>query len=430
MEASPRPPFRLGDWRVEPTLGQLHHNNGDEPITLEPRVMELLLLLVERADEVVSRPQIEQTLWGQVVVGEDTVARTVSKLRRALGDAAKAPQYIDTLPKRGYRLIAPVAPLGHPVEEECLPIRPPRRGLIALGLAAVAVLLVVGLTWRPPQPPQGEAPTANPPSDAALLTARADDRYMRFTRADNEAAIVLYERALADDASYGPAHAGLANALVQRVIRWPPSSPSPDAQASTLQEALARGLPQTPQAQEILTRATAMAERAARLSPDDADVLKALGLTYAIQGDLDRAASTYRRAIAEDPNAWESMINLGEVFLIRGQPAEAAATFGQAFDAMEREYAEAPQRVGPWQGAVGVAVGKLQDSLGHHEEAELWYRRVLEKYPLDPEATRHLARLLESAGDPAQAAQLCRNLAARLGDQAGCAVSAEQPPAQ
>lgn len=421
MEGPPPPPFRLGDWRVAPALGQLHPNDGGDPITLEPRVMELLLLLVERADQVVSRTLIEQTLWGEVVVGEDTVARTVSKLRRALGDAAKAPQYIDTLPKRGYRLIAPVAPLPHPEDDP----RASRRGPIALGLAAVA-LIAIGLAWRH-QPLRVAPSTPSPPSEAAQLTARADDRYMRFTRADNEAAIVLYERALADDASYGPAHAGLANALVQRVIRWPPSSPSPHAQASTLQEALARGLPQTPQAREILSRATAMAERAARLSPNDADVLKALGLTYATQGDLDRAASTYRRAIAQDPNAWESMINLGEVFLIRGQPADAASTFAQAFEAMEREYTDAPQRVGPWQGAVGVATGKLLDSLGHREEAELWYRRVLEKYPLDPEATRHLARLLENAGDPAQAAQLCRNLTARLGEQAGCEASAQEP---
>lgn len=386
--------------------------------------MELLLLLVEQAGEVVSRTQIEQDLWGQAVVGEDTVARTVSKLRRALGDSAKAPKFIDTLPKRGYRLIAPVtSPASTNPYRTAWPSAR-RLATVIAGLGLALLVIAGGQAWRE----HGRRPTPISPSQTSLLTARADDRYMRFTRADNEAAIVLYERALAADATYGPAHAGLANALVQRVIRWPATSRSPDAQASTLQEALARGLHETPRAQETLRRATAMAERAARLSPNDADVLKALGLTYAIQGDLDGAAATYRRAITQDPNAWESMINLGEVSLIRGEPAAAAVTFGEAFEAMERDYAEAPQRVGPWQGAVGVAVGKLQDSLGHREEAELWYRRVLEKYPLDPEATRHLARLLEAGGDRAQAAQLCRNLNARLGEQASCEAGTVQTP--
>ncbi len=407
-------PFRLHDWRVEPALGQIRQDGG-ETVSLEPRVMDLLLLLVARADQVVPRASIEEALWGEVIVGEDTVARTVSKLRRALGDSAKDPQFIDTLPKRGYRLIAPVEPVTGSAPPATSRARLPAGRAAAVGFALL-LLAVLGVSLLPSPGPDAPIPT----SDAAGLTARADDRYMRFTRADNEAAIMLYERALADDSDYGPAHAGLANALVQRVIRWPATSTTSEARASTLQEALARGLHQTPQSQETLSRATAMAERAARLDPRNPDVLKALGLTYATQGDLVRAADTYRQAISLDPDAWESMINLSEIFQIRGQPAEAAQVLAGAFEAMEREYAAEPQRVGPWQGAVGVVVGKLQESLGNRGEAEAWYRRVLERYPLDPDATRHLALLLESAGDAAQAEQLCRNLAERLGEAQGC----------
>ncbi|MEO0972067.1 MAG: winged helix-turn-helix domain-containing protein [Pseudomonadota bacterium] len=386
---------------MEPSLGQLEGH--DTAVTLEPRVMELLVLLVEHAGQVVSRAQIEEALWGDVVVGEDTVARTVSKLRRALGDSAKAPEYIDTLPKRGYRIIAPVEALA---DAPAPSARRPR----VLAATAVALLLAAAMWawWRVGTPTLA-------PSPAHSLTERADDRYMRFTRADNEAAIVLYERALGVDGEYGPAHAGLANALVQRVIRWPSDSRDTDMQAATLTEALARELHQTPLAQETLRRASAMAQRAARLAPRNSDALKALGLTYAAQGDLGRAADTYRRAIALDPQAWESMINLGEIHQINGESVEAARVFAEAFDAMDRAYAAEPQRVGPWQGALGVVVASLQVSLGNTEEAELWYRRVLERYPLNVEATRGLARLLEAGGDPSQAQQLCRQLVERLG---------------
>ena len=97
--------FRLGDWLVDPASC---HLTRDERRTLEPRVMELLELLVSREGRVVSKAEILDRVWSGRFVVESVLTRAVSLLRRALGDSAREPVYIETIPRRGYRLIAPV----------------------------------------------------------------------------------------------------------------------------------------------------------------------------------------------------------------------------------------------------------------------------------------------------------------------------------
>src|SRR5688572_3291261 len=70
--------------------------------------MEVLMLLAEHADRVVSREELLHAVWPGVVVGDEALTQSVIKLRRALGDDSRSPSYIETIPKRGYRLIAPV----------------------------------------------------------------------------------------------------------------------------------------------------------------------------------------------------------------------------------------------------------------------------------------------------------------------------------
>jgi DNA-binding winged helix-turn-helix (wHTH) protein/TolB-like protein/Tfp pilus assembly protein PilF len=100
----------IGDWSVEPTLGALQR--GGETVRLEPRAMELLVVLASRPGEVVSREELLSAVWPGVVVGDEALSQAVTKLRKALGDDVRAPTYIETISKRGYRLIAAVKPLG------------------------------------------------------------------------------------------------------------------------------------------------------------------------------------------------------------------------------------------------------------------------------------------------------------------------------
>src|SRR5215469_15153495 len=78
-------------------------------VHVEPKAIEVLLELAEHPGEVVSRTSLLQSVWGGVYICEEVVTNAVSMLRRALHDEARTPCIIQTIPKRGYRLIGPIA---------------------------------------------------------------------------------------------------------------------------------------------------------------------------------------------------------------------------------------------------------------------------------------------------------------------------------
>jgi TolB-like protein/DNA-binding winged helix-turn-helix (wHTH) protein len=102
---------------VEPSLNRLVR--GAEVVHLEPKAIEVLVFLARRPGEVVSREALLEAVWPGVVVGDSALTQPIVKLRKALGEDPKSPAYIETIAKRGYRLIAPVAmpatlPAGSP----------------------------------------------------------------------------------------------------------------------------------------------------------------------------------------------------------------------------------------------------------------------------------------------------------------------------
>jgi DNA-binding winged helix-turn-helix (wHTH) protein len=106
--------FQLGDWKVEPKLDRVSGTSG--VVHLEPRAMDLLVYFARHPDEVLSREDLIDGVWKKQFVGEAVLRNTVAALRRALGDSAECPTYIETIPKRGYRLIAPVTMEASPPE--------------------------------------------------------------------------------------------------------------------------------------------------------------------------------------------------------------------------------------------------------------------------------------------------------------------------
>ncbi len=100
--------FEIGDWLAVPEDSRLLR--GSDVRQLEPMAMRLLIFLAERPSEVISRAEILDEVWEGRAVVDETLSRAMSLLRQALGDNAQEPSYIETLPRRGYRLIAPVQP--------------------------------------------------------------------------------------------------------------------------------------------------------------------------------------------------------------------------------------------------------------------------------------------------------------------------------
>jgi DNA-binding winged helix-turn-helix (wHTH) protein/Flp pilus assembly protein TadD len=413
----------FGPWRALRRSGELIGAHGSE--RLEPKVMELLLLLAAEPGRVWSRDDIMQRLWPGLVVGEDTLARVVFKLRKSLGDAAKAPLYIETIPKRGYRWIyrdaaeAPADAAPSPPRPEATRTARPRRRRLLGHWALTALAIALGALAFSGAP---RKPVVPADSEAQTLTDRANDFYFQYTRVDNEAAIELFERVIALRPGHAPAYAGLANALAQREMRWPASPSGAPLEFRRLGDALKHGHTRTPSAQRRLLRATQLAEHALALAPEDAGAHKALGLVRSVREDFAGALQAYRRAVELDPDAWGPLINIGDILQIGGEPEQATPYFEAAFAAMTRVYSRQSARIRPWYAETALLIGDSHDAQQRHETAERWYRQALEIAPFHVEATRKLAVLLRARNRAQEAAALCADLGRRAGQTAACEV--------
>jgi DNA-binding winged helix-turn-helix (wHTH) protein/tetratricopeptide (TPR) repeat protein len=145
--------FRLGQLTIEPRSRELVTANGTRR-TLEPRVMQVLIALARAEGLTVSREELIRTCWNGIVVGEDSINRTIWMLRKAatgIGDGAFS---IETIPKLGYRLVLPGSESASLADED----KPQARvGLLAnrTWLASLMFMVLVvaaaflALSWRP-----------------------------------------------------------------------------------------------------------------------------------------------------------------------------------------------------------------------------------------------------------------------------------------
>jgi DNA-binding winged helix-turn-helix (wHTH) protein/tetratricopeptide (TPR) repeat protein len=150
-------PFSIGQFLVDPSRNAVESDGAVQ--SLEPRIMDVLCHLVTHRGEVVSRPAIIDAVWGHAHGADESLTRAISRLRKVFGDTRSPPWLIETVSKRGYRLIAPVdfdrerrAPDGKP---EAPVVRARwKPGIITwLGLAlAVSALIGILVFWRSPAP--------------------------------------------------------------------------------------------------------------------------------------------------------------------------------------------------------------------------------------------------------------------------------------
>ncbi len=147
--------FRVADFWVEPSRNVVVGTAGEA--ALEPRIMDVLCFLAEHAGKVLSRDDIIDAVWGRKFGGDESLTRAISRLRKVFGDTRSPPRIIETISKRGYRLIATVR--FDAAEATALVVDPPpgpaerrRRPTRGLALVAIAILvaaaLAVGWIWR------------------------------------------------------------------------------------------------------------------------------------------------------------------------------------------------------------------------------------------------------------------------------------------
>ena len=166
-------------------------------LRLEPKDLEILLVLVENYGHTVGKEQLLEKVWPGTFVEEGNLARHISVLRQVLSKGQKGPQYIETIPKRGYRFVAPVRevdlssaedqPGEMPATRPTTTSRPVARRTVAI--AVVVLLLMAGLAWlrrgRTSAPAAQYTQLTNYADSATSPALSPDGRMLAFIRGEN-----------------------------------------------------------------------------------------------------------------------------------------------------------------------------------------------------------------------------------------------------
>jgi DNA-binding winged helix-turn-helix (wHTH) protein/TolB-like protein/Tfp pilus assembly protein PilF len=201
--------LRVGEWLLDPATNEI--SRGSERVHLEPKAVDLLVALARRPNEVVSREELLSQVWAGVVVGDDVLTQAVIKLRKALGDASAEPAYIQTIPKRGYRLIAPVSGSAR--------ARPRRREWWIAGTCLLAAAALLG-AWLVSRDVSGPSASAE-----AIVAAHIDE---------SPKVIVYPFREIEGDAKQSLLARGITSRLITDLGRFPDVRViSPEAQSAS-----------------------------------------------------------------------------------------------------------------------------------------------------------------------------------------------------
>lgn len=150
----------LGDFHLDLASGSL--NNKSSSTRLSPRSVAVLVCLAESAGEVVSREQLHKEVWQERFVTDSQVSKAINEIRAALGDNTEPKTFIETLPRRGYRLICPTKfsdpkPAGQVADDLVVNKKSPASKIGALAmLAAIVVAVILAALWFVPEQPRSD----------------------------------------------------------------------------------------------------------------------------------------------------------------------------------------------------------------------------------------------------------------------------------
>ncbi|MGE3489912.1 MAG: winged helix-turn-helix domain-containing protein [Vicinamibacterales bacterium] len=240
--------IRFGPFQIDPRTWTLARDG--QPIDLSPRLVEILGHFATHNGVIVTKDELLERFWPGVNISDNTLTRAIADIRKALGDSASAPKYVQTLARRGYRFVGgPAAP-------------------------------------QAPEAPQ--APYEDP--FEAWEQGRLALESLDLSRL--EQAIAAFERAVVNLPSYAPAYAGLANAYLLR-FETTRFSNTPD--------------------REMLDRAITAARRACAADARLGEGWAVLGYLLAAAGQVPEGQAAARRATALEPGNWRHHFRLGYV---------------------------------------------------------------------------------------------------------------------
>jgi len=355
--------LRFGPFALDATTGELRRDG--QLVPLAPQPFRLLLALASRPGELVTREELRQQVWGDgtFVDFERGLNFCVLQARTALGDDAKEPQYIETLPRRGYRFVAAL---------ETPP--PPRLKAVTAvtALQAVAVIVfLLGGAWMA----KGLLVESRPEESLSARTPAAHEAYLRGRQLWSEGttpalqeSVVKLREAVRLEPAYVLPHIALAESLHLLAMRE-----RVDARVA---------------AKEI----RASSQAAMRLAPSLAQshATEAM-LRFWYEWNWEAAEESYRNAIRRNPNEPGALHDHGWLLLVRGRFAEGIAQIRRA------------QELDPVSPRANMHVAWAYIYTGQYAQAVREARRALELSPGYQEAYHCLEDAYLLSGDYASA---------------------------
>jgi len=346
-----------------------------ESIRLEPQVAEVLACLMSSGGQVLSKEEVFRQVWEGRAVSDDTLVVAIYELRKALGDNARHPTFIETIPRRGYRWLphVEIGPLPNPATPSAEipqdPDRAPiprqsfsqsRKPVVWAAALGATILLILGLfafqPWASEQAAEGGetsregfsrstvpdlVPDLEPHPRSLYLTAV--QLLGRRSSQDLQRAEKLLEQVVVLAPNLAAGHAALAQTYVHMADRGLGDRLSLYFQGRTAAEKALELDPHQARAHVALamvalifdwdaTATEASLARARAIEPDHADAFQILAWLRSAQDRGEEAAAAARRAIEIDPVAPSRYSDLAFVLTISGRPEEALAVLDRALE--------------------------------------------------------------------------------------------------
>ncbi|HVC11362.1 MAG TPA: tetratricopeptide repeat protein [Burkholderiales bacterium] len=441
--------IQVGEWRADPTTNEL--GRAGDAVRIEPKAMEVLMLLARHAGQVVSREQLLATVWAGVVVGDEALTQSVIKLRKALGDNPRSPAYIETISKRGYRLIAPVG------KKEAAPARTrAARGLRPLALlAAAAVVAAAGSAYvfhsltRPTPLARSDADAGFAGEHAAApltvtvlpfeaVGAGADQDYLargigsdlmtdlsrlsglRLIEAGPQGRVTTARYVVSGSVQREGAtlriNVRLTDARTDEQL-WAQRFERPFGDLFAIQNEIGRSVTEHLPARITEAERRRLAHRYTRSLEAYDDFLRGQAL-FLVRGSDEnlRARAYYEKALALDPEFARAYAGLAMTYAMEYRYRRSRG----ASDALARaaQLAESARQIDPGTPEVYWALGFVQTQGRRYDEALASLRRAIELNPSYADAYALMGGIYTYVGEPAKSIPLLRT-ALRLNPDGG-----------
>jgi len=345
--------------------------------SIEPKVMSLLGVLIENAQSVVTREELITAVWGVEYGGDERLSRAISLLRKAFGDVRGKHTHIETISKRGYRLIAEVSEAGLasiPTTSETATVNKPNtttetppsaKHWLGLGIITCIAALLISAGVMALRPTGYFSVQASMEEGLGYIE--------NFTAKDAiEDAQDIFGIILVDNPDHAAARAGLAMALMREYTH----------------------LERDP---ALLQRAKATAEAALREDEHLALANIAMGWVAEFNGEFERAHSFYDKADILDPNNKFSLVGRVQAYYKQGKYDDTRNTLAAAIE----KY--------PNYTRFYLLMGEVLSNSEEFTDAQVAFEKAITLSPDNPRTYAQLAHVLHMQGKTTDAINTIQN---------------------